>query len=449
MNELEGEHLDQRLNALGGGLSEAHDSIAEVEDDVAELKRIIEAGGVEATPDELAEAVATPGRGTRFSIGRGRSETARTFTAPPFLNGPMTETADGTDLDGTDAEREDPEKTAGEWRTVLRMAAEVAPSWSVERIRQTDAGTDSVSFLTVGTPDGPREVVLKAFTGEGVPAPVAQSEPRVLERLGRDTDIPVPEVVGFVDEHPDLPAPFFVAERLPGEDCSGKFSDLSAAAIETILADAGRYLAALHELQSFDGFGRIGVEDGDLAVVGDQHGPRERWTDWLLADAEETLDGMAGGRFDDLVPALRDYVRSAVPALDGPETASLVHWDYRLGNVLVDSETGETTGVLDWADLLAGDPVYNLATVEDHNVNWQTRDVVLRERLRGALFEAYDGPSPTGDRSAAFRERKRVYHLCNRLNAMACLPDWYADADEAVREERAAEHRMFVRSYLD
>ncbi|UPV74801.1 phosphotransferase [Halorussus limi] len=395
----------------------------------------------------------------------------------------MTETPDGTDADSaearsdaspsnvdstgaslssveqSDADRSGAESDGVEWADVLEMVAAVAPSWSVERIRQSDGGTDEVAFLTVTTPDGLREVVLKAFSGDGVPAAVARSEPRVLELLSRETEIPVPEVIGFVDQHPDLPAPFFLAERLPGEDGSGRFPDLSPAALETVFADAGTHLAALHERRSFDRFGRVGVEDGDLAVVGDQFGPRKQWTDWLLADAEDTLDGLAGGRFDDLVGPLRNYVRDAIPALDGPETASLVHWDYRLGNILVDPETGETTGVLDWADLVAGDPVYNLVTVEDHNVNWQTRDVVLRERLRGALLDAYaerrtdglptDAERRGGDRSAEFRERKRVYHLCNRLNAMACLPDWYADADEAVREERAAEHRMFVRSYLE
>ncbi|WP_435178190.1 phosphotransferase family protein [Halorussus sp. AFM4] len=329
---------------------------------------------------------------------------------------------------------------------VPRMVAEIAPDWSVERIRPTEEGTDSVFFLTVATPGGRREVVLKAFTGEAVPPTVARSEPRVLELLAAETEIPVPEVVGFVDDHPDLPAPFFVAERLPGANGSGRFRDLSADALARVLGEAGEHLAQLHEVRTFDRFGRIGVEDGDLAVVGDGDGPRDRWTDWLLADAEDTLDGIEGGRFDDLVGPLREYVREAVPALDPPNEGVFVHWDYRLGNLLVDPETGEETGVLDWADLLAGDPVYNLATVEDHNVNWQTRDVVLRRRLRERFRAAYDAHR-SGDGPEDFGERKRVYHLCNRLNAMACLPDWYGN--ETLRDERAAEHRMFVREYVD
>ena len=350
----------------------------------------------------------------------------------------MTETAERPDADGTDVGRAD----------VARMVAAIAPAWSVERVRPSEEGTAHVFLVTVGTPSGPREVVLKAVSEEVVSASVARSEPRFFELLTAETEIPVPEVVGFVDEHPDLPAPFFLAERLPGKNGSGRFENLSTAALERVLADAGRYLAELHEVGSLDRFGRVGVEAGDLAVVGDEFDPRERWADWLLADVEDTLDGLEGGRFDDLVPALRDYVREAIPALDGPERAAFVHWDYRLGNLLLDPETGETTGVLDWADVVAGDPVYNLATVEDHNVNWQTRDVVVRRRLREQLFSAYDARR-SGGRPADFHERKRRYHLCNRLNAMACLPDWYANADEALRDERAAEHRMFVRAYVE
>ena len=55
VSDLEDKDLHHRVNALRRGLSEAHDCIAEVEDDVAGVKRAIEAGRVEATPDELAD----------------------------------------------------------------------------------------------------------------------------------------------------------------------------------------------------------------------------------------------------------------------------------------------------------------------------------------------------------------------------------------------------------
>ena len=352
----------------------------------------------------------------------------------------MSKPVDRTTLDGTDVDRRD----------VARMVDAVAPDWRIARVRSSDEGSPDVFFLTVDVPEGRRETVLKTCAGDAVPDAVARAEPRFLELLESETEIPTPKVVGHVDRHPDLPAPFFLAERLPNESGAGRFRDLSTDALERVLADAGRHLAELHEVRSFDRFGQVGVADGDLAVVDEGHGSHDRWTDWLLADAEVTLDGLEGGRFDDLVPPLREYLRDAVPALDGPEEASLVHWDYRLANLLVDPETGETTGVLDWADLVAGDPVYNLVTVEDHNINWQTRDVVLRRRLRDRFLAAYDarrpGGRPTGD---DYRHRKRVYHLCHRLNAMACLPDWYADASESVTDERAGEHRTFVREYIE
>ncbi|GAB3670335.1 phosphotransferase family protein [Halopiger thermotolerans] len=329
-----------------------------------------------------------------------------------------------------------------------RMVAAVEPTWSVERVRPSDEGSAAVHFLTVDTPDGSRDVVVKAFTGGVVSPAVARAEPRLLERLAAETAIPVPEVVGYVDDHPTLPAPFFVAERLPGENGANRFDDLSTAALERVFAQAGRHLAELHSVRpSFERFGRVGVDGGELAVVDDGLGGTDRWSDWLLADAEDTLSGLEGSRFDDLVPALREYVRETVPEIDDPDAPALVHWDYRLGNLLLEPETGRTTAVLDWVDLVAGDPVYNLATVADHNINWQTQDVVRRRRLRNAFFTAYRAHGD--DRPADFRERKRVYHLCHRLNAMACLPDWYANAAEAVRDERAAVHRAFVREYLE
>lgn len=46
--------------------------------------------------------------------------------------------------------------------------------------------------------------------------------------------------------------------------------------------------------------------------------------------------------------------------------------------------------MLDWAGLVAGDPVFNITTVEDHMINWQTQDVELRRRLRKRFLATYD-----------------------------------------------------------
>jgi hypothetical protein len=41
-----------------------------------------------------------------------------------------------------------------------------------------------------------------------------------------------------------------------------------------------------------------------------------------------------------------------------------------------------------------------------------------------------------------------LYRLTDRLDAMACLPLWCADATADERDERAAEHRAFVGRYF-
>lgn len=53
--ELEDRDLHHRVDAIRRGLSDAHDNIAELQDDVTGLKRAIEAGSTEATPEELAD----------------------------------------------------------------------------------------------------------------------------------------------------------------------------------------------------------------------------------------------------------------------------------------------------------------------------------------------------------------------------------------------------------
>lgn len=325
------------------------------------------------------------------------------------------------------------------------MVRAIEPTWSVENVTPSDEGSDYVFFLTVTTPAVQKEVVLKACSGQVVAPSVARAEPHILEILANETVIPVPEVIGSVDAHDELPAPFFLTEHVSGTNGSDEFDDLAPAVLDRILGEAGIHLAELHDVRSFNTFGQIGLKKGTLAVIDDEIGQQEEWTDWLLADAENTLDGMAGGRFDDIIPGIRDYLRESIPTLDSPDEAVLVDWDYRLGNLLIDEEASEITAVLDWADLVAGDPVYNLVTVEDHNINWQTRDPTLRDRLRERLYRTYEERRGS-ERPTDFDDRREIYRLCYQLNAMACLPNWYTR--ETARDRRAAEHRAFVEGYL-
>jgi aminoglycoside phosphotransferase (APT) family kinase protein len=330
----------------------------------------------------------------------------------------------------------------------------------VRSVERAEHGTDFVGLLSVETDGGRRRVVLKATTASLVDPAVARSEPRLLDLVGRETAVPVPAVLGYRDDHGTYPAPFTLLEYVDGENYEGRAGELAPAARERVVREAGTNLARLHALGALPAYGRVGVSDGDLTVLDTDDHPR--WDDFrekLLADTEETLDALTEGgffpdladdpeRFADLVPEARAFVREAVPALPEPDPPTYSHWDYRYGNLLVDPETGETRAVLDWANLSAADPAYNLAKVEARLLSPEDDGEERIADLREAFRSAYRRERPSWEFDGATRERMALYRLTDRLDAMACLPLWYEDATRETRDRVAAGHREFLARYL-
>lgn len=361
-------------------------------------------------------------------------------------------------------------------RAAVAGMVEACAGWTLRSYDRAAEGTDFVAVVDCTTPDGSRTAVLKATTAGFVDPEIARAEPRLYRLVGRETAIPVPDVYGFVDDHDAYPTPFYLLEYVDGENVEGRAGTLDPASRERVVREAGANLAALHEIGTLPRIGSIGVDTdgadagrarratddplgGDLVVRDGDHGPVDDFREWLRPSVEETCDALAGGtyfpeladkpdRFADLAEPLRDELHARIDALSAPEPPRLCHWDYRYGNLLVDPDTGETLAVLDWANLLAAEPAYNLAKVESHlfelRAETDERTVALREIFRTAYERGRDGWTFTDDVAA----RIDTYLLSCRTEAMACLPLWHEDATTEEKAEREREHRAFVGAYL-
>jgi len=340
--------------------------------------------------------------------------------------------------------------------TVRGMVRHLKPSWEVAAIERATHGTDSVALLDVETPRGDRSSVLKAATADHVSPERARSEPRLLSLVGRETAIPVPEVLGRCDDHEAFPAPFYLMARVDGENFENRADELPPRARERIFREAGEHLAQLHDIGPLPRVGGVGVRNGELAVL-EEDGSNDGFHDWLLSSYEDTLDSLADGgyfpdladdrsRFADLVPDLRRYLRETVPDLPDPGPPTYCNKDYRYGNLLLDPETGETRAVLDWGNVMAAPPAFNVASTESLLLTSALEDTDRAAELGDALRTAYADERGDWTFDAATQERLRVYRLACRLDAMACLPLWYPDHDE--REQLAADHRRFVARFV-
>ena len=165
-------------------------------------------------------------------------------------------------------------------------------------------------------------------------------EYRVITALA-PTAVPVPTTYAICPDDSVLGAPFFVMERAIGTPYRLE-SELSALGEDRTRDITERLLDTLVALHAIDpaavGLSDLGRPEGFLARQ------VSRWGKQYAASTSRDLPD---------ADRLRDALATQIPQEGAP---AIVHGDYRLDNVLVDS-TDRITAVLDWEMATLGDPL--------------------------------------------------------------------------------------------
>lgn len=333
-----------------------------------------------------------------------------------------------------------------------RMVRRIQPEWTVRENTPITSGTDAVSFLTIETEHGYTEMVLEACTA--VPPADFRPEPYLLQALKTETSVPVPDVYGAVNAHPDLPAPYYLMERREGVLADDV--EITPAIRERMARDAGRFAGEYHAIGQFDRYGNIRLDDeysttsdsltvGDrtLAVADDAPETWRAFLEELYADWITDLDE----EFSDLQADLTAFIDARLSTLNRSFTPVLGHIDYKPWNVLVQPTSGATTAVLDWGHATAMAPYYDLILTEDHLSRWASLDSDRRERVRSALVEGYEETNSL-ERDSQVTQQRELYLAVSRLQPLVWFSEWNADVSATERERRAAKHREFVADLL-
>ncbi len=167
-------------------------------------------------------------------------------------------------------------------------------------------------------------------------------EHRIISAL-EATAVPVPECVGYEPDPDVTGAPFYVMRFVDGEvirDADAATSVLTRETRAAVSVDLVDVLVRLHEVDvDAVGLGELSRRDGYLERQ------LRRWHGQLES-----------GRTRDL--SILDDVHSRLAAaIPLQVSASVVHGDYRLDNVMVDPATGDVRAVLDWELTTLGDPL--------------------------------------------------------------------------------------------
>lgn len=216
----------------------------------------------------------------------------------------------------------------------------LAGAMRLERI----AGGQSNPTFFVSYP-GRRMVLRKKPPGQTLPsAHAVDREARVLAALAGSA-VPVPRVLLFHAEPEVVGTPFYVMERVEGRVFgSSDMEGAPASDRRAMVMSYAQTLARLHDVDwqaaGLDGFGRPG---GYFARQVARWG--KQWEAERFRDIPELGE-------------LRDILLAALPPDDG--AASLVHGDYRIGNMMFHPTEPRVVAVLDWELSTIGHPMADL-----------------------------------------------------------------------------------------
>ncbi|KTG10946.1 aminoglycoside phosphotransferase [Haloprofundus marisrubri] len=244
--------------------------------------------------------------------------------------------------------------------TLEAMVHETTPEWELRESTAVERGFCSVYRLVVERDGVERARYLKCSPdGQAWAIP---TESRLQAVLAAQTSIPVPEVLGVVDDHETHPTPYYLMSAVRGDATSYehivRFDD---DALQRFAREMGAYLAELHGVPVVESFGHVrhvgpeltGGHPGDDPATLTVGTPRESWPTYLRERVDSELERHADSRFSELTPELRRWFDAGIDRLEGPFDPILGRNDHGLHNLLVDAKTGEVTAILDWGYTLA------------------------------------------------------------------------------------------------
>lgn len=169
-----------------------------------------------------------------------------------------------------------------------------------------------------------------------------------VQRALYDTDVPVSKMHLLCEDDSVIGSSFYIMDQVVGRNfneptLNGRKNSERGA----IIADMNRVLAALHDVD----IEKVGL--GDYGPPGNYFERQiGRWSKQYQASETETIPAMN---------RLMDVLKEQLPKDDGQRT--LVHGDYRIDNMIFETDGPHCLAVLDWELSTTGHPYADLASV--------------------------------------------------------------------------------------
>ena len=224
-----------------------------------------------------------------------------------------------------------------------------------------------------------------------------EKEPLMLEKISGKTSLPVPNVNFYRISYEK---PFFVMNELPGVPFSDASDELGEEEVQKLIKDLGRSLAIIHstDLPVIHEFGWLVNRNGSVHLR-----EEENWRKMFESMMEYRLDSLEDTVFQAYCGEVREFVEQHLELLEIVDKPSLIHDDFRPGNILVDKD--EVSGILDWARASAADPEYDLI----NSIYHFSEEIDIEEDLIEKKF--LSGYTEIRSLSENFESKKKLYMI--------------------------------------
>ncbi|HSK59225.1 MAG TPA: phosphotransferase family protein, partial [Actinomycetospora sp.] len=212
-----------------------------------------------------------------------------------------------------------------------RLSALAGTAVTVEHLRRLTAGASRETWAFTATHDGARRDLVLRRDPPGADRPDGMALEAAVIAAAGVAGVPVPALVDSGADPATVGAPYLITEHVAGETLGPRLlrDDRYADARRGLAAELGRTLARVHAVPVADVPGLPAVDP--------------------LDDLRATRDAL-----DEPLPTVEIALRWLERHRPAPVPETVVHGDFRLGNLIVD-ETG-LRAVLDWELVHRGDP---------------------------------------------------------------------------------------------